>query len=188
LTEPREGAVDAVLAAQGVGGLIVVPVANSSAWLGFIELACFGRGHEWLKADVQLLRLLGEIMASTLLRCAAERELETARTGAEAASQAKSEFLARMSHELRTPLNAILGYAQLLQRDDELGNSQRMQIETIRRSGEHLLTLINEVLDLARIESGKLEIAAVDLDLAALVRDIGAMFKARAATGACAKC
>jgi PAS domain S-box-containing protein len=180
VTEKREGAFDSVLAAQGVGGLIVVPVANSSAWLGFIELACFGRGHEWLKADVQLLRLLGEIMASTLQRCAAERELDTARAGAEAASQAKSEFLARMSHELRTPLNAILGYAQLLQRDDDLGGSQRMQIETIRRSGEHLLALINEVLDLARVESGKLEIAAVDLDLAALVRDIGAMFKARA--------
>ena len=180
VAEPREGSLDAVLRAQGVGGVIVVPVANSSAWLGFIELACFGRGHEWLKADVQLLRLLGEIMASTLQRCAAERELETARTGAEAASQAKSEFLARMSHELRTPLNAILGYAQLLQRDDELGSSQRMQIETMRRSGEHLLTLINEVLDLARIEAGKLEIALVDLDLGALVRDVGAMFKARA--------
>jgi signal transduction histidine kinase/CheY-like chemotaxis protein len=176
----REGTLEAVLESQGVGGVILVPVANSSAWLGFIELVCFGRGHEWLKADVQLLRLLGEIMASTLQRCTAERELETARAGAEAASDAKSEFLARMSHELRTPLNAILGYAQLLQRDEALGSAQRTQIETIRRSGEHLLTLINEVLDLARVESGKLDIAAVDTDLSALVRDVGAMFKPRA--------
>jgi PAS domain S-box-containing protein len=174
------GGLESALAAEGVGGAIIVPVANTSAWLGFIELACFNRGHEWLKADVQLLRLLGEIMASTLQRCTAERELETARAGAEAASQAKSEFLARMSHELRTPLNAILGYAQLLQRDDAVGGPQRLQIETIRRAGEHLLTLINEVLDLARVEAGKLEIAAVDTDLAALVRDVGAMFKQRA--------
>jgi CheY-like chemotaxis protein len=85
-----------------------------------------------------------------------------------------------MSHELRTPLNAILGYAQLLQRDDAIGNPQRMQIETIRRSGEHLLTLINEVLDLARVEAGRLDIAAVDTDLGALVRDVGAMFRQRA--------
>ncbi len=175
-----EGTVEAVLAAAGVGGVIVVPVANASAWLGFIELACFGRGHAWLHADVQLLRLLGEIMASTLQRCTAERELETARAGAEAASQAKSEFLARMSHELRTPLNAILGYAQLLQRDDAIGSPQRMQIQTIHRSGEHLLTLINEVLDLARVEAGRLDIAAVDTDLGALVRDVGAMFRQRA--------
>src|SRR5262245_65411822 len=119
-------------------------------------------------------------MASTLQRCAAERELLAARAGAEAASQAKSEFLARMSHELRTPLNAILGYAQLLQRDDALGATQRLQVDTMRRSGEHLLTLINEVLDLARVEAGKLDIAAVDTDLGALVRDVGAMFKPRA--------
>jgi len=168
------------LAAAGVGGLIIVPVANSSAWLGALELVTFGREHSWQRADVQLLRLLGEIMASTLERCGAERELEKARQGAEAASHAKSEFLARMSHELRTPLNAILGYAQLLQRDATLGPRQRQQIETVHRSGEHLLTLINEVLDLARVEAGRLEIELVELDLGALVRDVEAMFRTRA--------
>ena len=168
------------LTAAGIGGLISVPVANSSAWLGALELVTFGRPHSWLRADVQLLRLLGEIMASTLERCAAERELEQARQGAEAASRAKSEFLARMSHELRTPMNAILGYAQLLQRDTTLGAQQRQQIETVHRSGEHLLTLINEVLDLARVEAGRVEIELVELDLRALVRDVEAMFRTRA--------
>jgi PAS domain S-box-containing protein len=168
------------LTAAGVGGLIVVPVANSSAWLGALELVTFGRAHSWQRADVQLLRLLGEIMASTLERCAAERELEQARQGAEAASRAKSEFLARMSHELRTPLNAILGYAQLLQRDTTLGAQQRQQVETVHRSGEHLLTLINEVLDLARVEAGRVEIELVELDLRALVRDVESMFRSRA--------
>jgi PAS domain S-box-containing protein len=174
------GPVAALLAEAGVGGLIIVPVANSSARLGYVELARFGRPHNWQAADVTLLRLLGELMASTLQRCAAERELVAARQDAEAASQAKSEFLARMSHELRTPLNAILGYAQLLQRDADVGATQRSQIETIRRSGEHLLTLINDVLDLARIEAGKLDVAAVDTDLGALVRDVSAMFRQRA--------
>jgi len=174
------GAVAALLADTGVGGFVVVPVANTSASLGYVELTRVGRPHEWQAMDVTLLRLLGEIMASTLQRCAAERELVTARQDAEAASQAKSEFLARMSHELRTPLNAVLGYAQLLQRDAGIGATQRAQIETIRRSGEHLLTLINDVLDLARIEAGKLDVAAVDTDLGALLRDVSAMFRQRA--------
>jgi PAS domain S-box-containing protein len=171
---------EAALALAGVGGLMIVPVANASATLGYIELVALGRPHDWQPADVSLLRLLGELMASTLQRCQAERELVAARQGAEAASAAKSEFLARMSHELRTPLNAILGYAQLLQRDAAVGAAQRGQVETIRRSGEHLLTLIDDVLDLARVEAGKLDVSAVDTDLRALVRDVSAMFRERA--------
>jgi signal transduction histidine kinase len=86
-----------------------------------------------------------------------QAELERgARRVAEAASRAKSEFLATMSHELRTPLNAVLGYSQLLARDTTLTARQRDRLTVIHRSGEHLLTLINEVLDVARIEAGKL--------------------------------
>src|SRR5262249_51653576 len=75
-----------------------------------------------------------------------------------AASQAKSEFLANMSHELRTPLNGILGYAQILQRRPDLAPHQRDGLSTIYNSGKHLLTLINDVLDLAKIEVAHLEL------------------------------
>lgn len=87
---------------------------------------------------------------------ASERE---ARIAAEAASQAKSGFLASMSHELRTPLNGILGYAQLLQMDPGLAPKQKRGLATIESSGRHLLALINDILDLARIEAGRLELA-----------------------------
>jgi signal transduction histidine kinase len=104
-------------------------------------------------------------------------ELAEARDRAESANRAKSEFLSRMSHELRTPLNAILGFAQLIALDHErnLSTSQHAQIAIINDSGAHLLELINEVLDLARIEQGHMELrlAAVDVtDVVAMAVDL----------------
>jgi len=86
-------------------------------------------------------------------------ELEIARDAAEAGSRTKSEFLASMSHELRTPLNAIIGYSKLLLMDSALPQETGEQVREIERTGEHLLALVNDILDLARIESGRLEVS-----------------------------
>ena len=102
----------------------------------------------------------------------AQRE---ARYLAEAANRAKSEFLANMSHELRTPLNGILGYTQILLRDGSQSERQRNAVEVIHRSGEHLLTLIDDTLDFARIEAGKMRIEMADVSLPGVldtIRDI----------------
>ena len=101
-----------------------------------------------------------------------DAELRRAKESAEAATRAKSEFLANMSHELRTPLNGVLGYAQLLQRDRSLGGSQREALEAISRCGSQLLDLINDILDLSKIEAGRLDIEAVPTDLGKLVTDV----------------
>jgi PAS domain S-box-containing protein len=99
-------------------------------------------------------------------------ELRRAKESAEAATRAKSEFLAHMSHELRTPLNGVLGYAQLLQRDRTVGPSHREALEAISKCGSQLLELINDILDLSKIEAGHLEIDEEPTDLAALVNDV----------------
>jgi signal transduction histidine kinase/ActR/RegA family two-component response regulator len=94
-----------------------------------------------------------------------------------AADQAKSDFLASMSHEIRTPLNAILGYAQLLQHDAGLPPEQRDSIAGITASGRHLLGLINEILDLSKIEARRMELNPIDFDLAVLANDQAATFR-----------
>jgi signal transduction histidine kinase/CheY-like chemotaxis protein len=107
-------------------------------------------------------------------------ELRLARDAAEAANKAKSVFLANMSHELRTPLNAILGFSQLMRRDSDLSSSQRQTLDVINSSGEHLLKLINDVLKIAKIEAGKLQLEITPFDLYALVREVTEMMRLRA--------
>ena len=109
----------------------------------------------------------------------AEKERD-ARRLAEAANQAKSDFLASMSHELRTPLNGILGYAQILCREPSLNERQRRGLDVIQHSGEHLLTLIDDVLDFAKIEAGKLELDLQPIALAEFLRVIGDIIAVKA--------
>jgi PAS domain S-box-containing protein len=99
-----------------------------------------------------------------------ERRLEEARVEAERANRAKSEFLSRMSHELRTPLNAILGFGQLLEMD-ELSEEQREAVQQIQKGGRHLLDLINEVLDIARIEAGRMSLSLEPVGVNSIVHD-----------------
>ncbi len=105
--------------------------------------------------------------------------LERSKEAAEAADRAKSTFLANMSHEIRTPMNAILGFAQLLRRDAALTEQQRQYVSTIVRSGEHLLTLISDVLEYSKIEAGRLSVVESTFDLHELLDDLEAMFRVR---------
>jgi PAS domain S-box-containing protein len=134
--------------------------------------------------ETEIFRNSQQLQAANQKLHDANAQLQQAKADAEAANRAKSTFLSTMSHEIRTPMNAILGYAQLMLRDPGLGADAKANLKIIGRSGEHLLSLINDVLDMSKIEAGRTELNPATFNLSRLLDDLAAMFRLRAGTKA----
>lgn len=173
----------AILEPQSIISIVVVPIAVRRVFWGFMGFDDCHRGHIWSQNEINALKTVANSFGGAFARQAAETalqqinesleeriqertaELEASTALANSANRAKSDFLANMSHELRTPLNGILGYAQILQRSNTVSPAEHDQISIIEQCGQHLLMLINDVLDLAKIESKRMELYPSDIQI-----------------------
>ena len=171
--------------------VLCTPLLNQGKFVGILYLENTLIAGVFTPERLNILTLLSiqaaisienATLYATLEQQVAERtvELRKAKNAAEVANQAKSLFLANMSHELRTPLTAILGFAQLITRNQAVPREEQEHLGIIQRSGAHLLTLINQVLNLSKIEAGRLTLNETDFDLHRLLDDLEDLFSLRA--------
>ena len=164
---------------SGARSGVTVAIESGTEPIGV--LAAFSRElRKFTQDDVHFLQSVANVLTAAIDRQRAEEKVRRAIQQAEGANRAKTEFLSRMSHELRTPLNAILGFTQLLEIDQPTP-SQAESIEHISKAGRNLLSLINEVLDISRIESGHTALAPEPLELTPFLRDTAALVRDLAA-------
>jgi|GEM_PF-1093604 len=159
---------------------LVVPLIKGEELWGLLCIHQCSLPRHWKEKDKEFVMQIATQLGVALQQAEFLTQLQQAKEAADAANTAKSQFLANMSHELRTPLNAILGFAQLMSRDSSLQTDQHEHLKIIVRSGEHLLALINDVLEMSKIEAGQLTLNETSFDLYHLLDSIWDMLELKA--------
>ncbi|MBE9093558.1 ATP-binding protein [Tychonema sp. LEGE 07203] len=173
---------------------LVVPILQGENLWGLLIAHHCRSPRQWNSSEIESLKQISVQLAIAIQQCTlfeqaqteiadrklAEAALQKAVRVADAANVAKSEFLSSMSHELRTPLNAILGFSQVMVRDSSLNNEHQQHLGIINRAGEHLLSLINDILEMSKIEAGRIQLNESSFNLIRLLETLEEMFRLKA--------
>ncbi len=169
----------AILQPRGTQSLIIVPIFIDERFSGFIGFDNCHIEQEWSNIEESILRTAAAAISGAMSKQIKEREIVMAMEATEAASKAKESFLANVSHEIRTPMNGIIGLTQLIQKS-KLDEKQSQYITAIKQSSEHLLVIINDLLDFSKIVAGQMEFENIEFDLSSLLYNINQTYGNRA--------
>lgn len=184
----------AYLEPQKILSIVIVPIQIQSMSWGFMGFDDCDYGHDWTNSEVAVLKSIANSFGGAFVRHQVEQdlikkniklkqqqiELQAAKVEAERANETKNSFLAKVSHELRTPMNGILGYAQILERSSTLNHREQRGVQVIYQCANHLLMLINDLLDISRIEAKTLELSLENVHLYDLIHQVIAVCQVRA--------
>jgi signal transduction histidine kinase/CheY-like chemotaxis protein len=168
-----------ILEPQGVVSIIVYPLFIKGAFYGFMGFDECNKVRRWSASELEMLRAVSGIFSHAYERRAMEQELIRERDRANRANQAKSEFLANMGHEIRTPMNAILGFSEALYHRLSAPENRQM-LSSVMSAGHRLLAMLNDLLDLSRIEAGRLELLSGPASPSTILYDIHSIYRDKA--------
>lgn len=174
------GAVREILEPQGIKSVLSVPMMNEGECIGFVGFDSVREHHIYSGTEVQLLKVFAQLLANVKLRKEMVGMLLDAKDKAEESDRLKSAFLANMSHEIRTPMNGILGFADLLKEPRLSGDKQQEYIEIIKESGKRMLNIINDIIDISKIEAGSMKLNMTETDVLEQIGFIFTFFKPEA--------
>ena len=169
-----------ILEPQGILSLLAVPLMNGTQSIGFVGFDSVRKKHEYSDVELNLLIMFAQLLANVKMRKEMVEQLIMAKERAEESDRLKSAFLANMSHEIRTPMNGILGFSHLLKHGGLSIDTQHTYLDMIEKSGARMLNIINDIIDISKIESGLVELRTSETNLHEQVRYVFNLLQAEA--------